>query len=130
MLTRLHSVLAAEAAEHGGMLIAQADGKVVGAACVWMPGFHPRPRPTSPYLRAGAAVVRYAGIRTLAVLQRRRAVQSADPAAEHWHLALLGVEPCWQRRGVGTALMAAYLRRVDGAHGAAYLKTGRPELLA
>lgn len=130
VLARLLSVLAAEAAEHGGLLIAQADGQMVGAACVWTPGFHPTPRLTSMYFLAGAAIIRHAGLRTLRLLQRWRAVQRADPAAAHWHLALLGVEPRWQRRGVGNALMAAYLRRVDSANGAAYLETGRPELLA
>ena len=129
VLARLLSTLAAEAAEHGGLLIARADAKVVGAACVWTPGFHPKPRPTSNYFLAGAAILRHTGFRSVPLIQRWRAVQRADPAAEHWHLALLGVDPTWQGRGVGSSLMSAYLRRVDSADGAAYLETGRGELL-
>ena len=130
VLARLLSVLTAEAATHRGLLIARAEGEVVGAACVWMPAFHPAPRPTRLYLLAGAAIVRHAGLRTLRVLERWRAVQRADPAANHWHLAMLGVQPSSQGRGIGTTLMTAYLHRVDEANGAAYLETGRPELVA
>ena len=82
------------------------------------------------YLLAGAEILRQARTRSFAVLKRWRAMSAADPAAEHWHVALLGVDPAWQRLGVGRALLAAIVDRVDAGHGAAYLETNRPELVA
>lgn len=129
VLQRLMSALTEEAARHGGLLVARAEAKVVGAACVWAPGFHPTPRPSALYLLAGAAIVRHAGLRTLRLLQRWRLLQRADPERHHWHLALIGVAPRWQRAGVGSLLMEAYLQRVRDAGGTAYLETSRPELV-
>ena len=46
-----------------------------------------------------------------------------DPAAPHWHLGPLAVDPPHQRRGIGTRLLEAALARVDAAAGIAYLET-------
>jgi ribosomal protein S18 acetylase RimI-like enzyme len=49
------------------------------------------------------------------------------PAPPHWYLALLGVDPCCQRAGVGAALLAAFLREVDSDGRSAWLETDRAE---
>ena len=58
-------------------------------------------------------------------------MRTADPRGEpRWHLAVLGVRPDAQHRGVGRALLGAFLERVDDVGGATYLETSRPELVA
>jgi ribosomal protein S18 acetylase RimI-like enzyme len=48
------------------------------------------------------------------------------PAARHYYLAFMGVEPAWQRRGVGTALLRPVLDRCDGERVGAYLEASSP----
>jgi ribosomal protein S18 acetylase RimI-like enzyme len=41
----------------------------------------------------------------------------------HWYLGTIGVEPALWGRGVGTALLSAWLRLVDADAAPAYLET-------
>lgn len=43
-------------------------------------------------------------------------------ATPHWYLAMIGVDPAHQRKGVGAALLETGLRRCDHDHVAAYLE--------
>ena len=45
----------------------------------------------------------------------------------HWYLAAIGVEPAYQGRGLGSALMRPILNRADGQHVACYLETHRED---
>jgi len=55
------------------------------------------------------------------------ALESRHPAgAAHHHLALLGVRPGQQGRGIGTALLRAHHRVLDQAGAAAYLEASSP----
>jgi ribosomal protein S18 acetylase RimI-like enzyme len=51
------------------------------------------------------------------------------PAPPHWYLALLGVAPREQRRGVGSRLLRTWLSEVDAARGPAWLETDEPRSL-
>ncbi len=125
------SALSADAAGNGTLLAGLVDGEVVGAAVGWPPDYHPSPFRTPRYLIAAVAIVRNAGTTTVPLWRRWRALRAVDPTAErHWHLAALGVRPDAQHRGVGRALLEAFLERVDEAAAAAYLETGRAELVA
>jgi len=55
-------------------------------------------------------------LRALAFLERMH------PREPHWYLAVLGVKPAWQRRGLGTALMKAILDRCDREGTPAFLE--------
>ena len=50
-----------------------------------------------------------------------------DPDEAHWHLGPVGVLPDRQGGGVGSALMEAFVARVDDDGSAAYLETDKPE---
>jgi len=57
-------------------------------------------------------------------------VERARPAERHWYLGVLGVDPPNQRTGVGSALLAPVLERVDAEGLPAYLETSKEENLA
>lgn len=46
-----------------------------------------------------------------------------DAPTGHWYLNMLGVEPAYQGRGIGAALLAPVLREADVAGQACYLET-------
>jgi ribosomal protein S18 acetylase RimI-like enzyme len=58
------------------------------------------------------------------------ALLARRPERPHWYLALLGVQPSSQGRGIGSALLAAWLADVDAAAGEAWLETDEPGSLA
>ena len=59
-----------------------------------------------------------------------QALFEVHPREPHWYLDVLAVIPEKQRRGVGGALLAAFLARVDADRAASYLETDREENLA
>jgi GNAT superfamily N-acetyltransferase len=54
------------------------------------------------------------------------ALESNHPAAPHYYLPFVGVEPEWQGRGLGTALMRPVLDRCDEEKLPAYLEATSP----
>jgi ribosomal protein S18 acetylase RimI-like enzyme len=68
------------------------------------------------------AVVR--GAKLLGALEKRH------PAEEHWYLDALATDPAFQRRGIGSALLAPALQRCDLQGLPAYLETQKPENVA
>jgi ribosomal protein S18 acetylase RimI-like enzyme len=59
-------------------------------------------------------------IRSLAVLEAGHPAEPAYPP--HYYLAFLGVDPPWQGRGLGAALMSPVLARCDAERTPAYLE--------
>ncbi len=57
------------------------------------------------------------------------ALQQRHPFEPHWYLGLLGADPPLQGRGLGSALLEAWLPTVDGDALPAYLETDREENL-
>jgi ribosomal protein S18 acetylase RimI-like enzyme len=53
-----------------------------------------------------------------------------NPAELHWHVGPIGVDPDWQRRGVGRALMSDVCAAIDGAGAPGFLETDKPENVA
>jgi GNAT superfamily N-acetyltransferase len=75
----------------------------------------------------------------LALILRRRlpvaigsvaAVERVHPSEPHWYLAILGTEPAWQGRGLGSALLAPVLERCDHDGTPAYLESSKQRNLA
>jgi GNAT superfamily N-acetyltransferase len=58
------------------------------------------------------------------------ALLARRPGEAHWYLSLLGVRPPSRGLGVGGALLAAWLARVDATHGSAWLETDEPRNLS
>ncbi len=130
VLTAAFTALVTDAAHRHSLLVARVDGGVVGAAIAWSPAYHPSPFRTLRFAIAASTMLRAARLASVPLWRRMQAMRTADPRKVHWHLAVLGVRPDAQHRGVGRALLGAFLERVDNAGGVAYLETSRPELLA
>jgi ribosomal protein S18 acetylase RimI-like enzyme len=101
------------------------------AAAVWFPppGRWQLPLPQRLGLLAG--LVRFLGLRTasiLAGLERMEARHPQDRA--HWYLFILGTEQAAQGRGLGSALLAHMLARVDADQLPAYLESSSERNLA
>jgi ribosomal protein S18 acetylase RimI-like enzyme len=56
-----------------------------------------------------------------------RTMLPLHPPHPHWYLSVIGVEPALRGRGLGRALLRAWLSRVDAERGAGYLETDREE---
>ena len=107
-----------------------ADG---AAAAVWLPppGRWQLSRPQRLRLLLLPSLVRFLGRRTasvLAGLERMEARHPQDPS--HWYLFILGTEPAAQGRGLGSALLAQVLARVDADGLPAYLESSSERNLA
>jgi ribosomal protein S18 acetylase RimI-like enzyme len=63
-------------------------------------------------------------LRSLTVLERWHPKEPEHAA--HYYLPFLGVEPRWQGRGLGSALLAPVLARCDGERVPAYLEASTP----
>jgi ribosomal protein S18 acetylase RimI-like enzyme len=48
------------------------------------------------------------------------------PTKNHFYLAFMAVSPQYQRTGLGSKILGATLKRIDGAGGAAYLENSNP----
>jgi len=101
------------------------------AAAVWLPppGRWQLSRPQR--LRLLPPLVRFFGLRTVSVLgalDRMEARHPHDPS--HWYLFILGTEPTAQGRGLGSALLAQVLARVDANGMPAYLESSTERNLA
>ena len=60
------------------------------------------------------------------ILRAIAALESNHPVEEHYYLPFVGVEPEWQGRGLGVALMRPVLDRCDQEKVPAYLEASSP----
>jgi GNAT superfamily N-acetyltransferase len=95
--------------------------ELVGAA-VWGPPDEWRV-PISSSLREGPAMLRAFGRRLPLALWSRIRMDAKHPKRPpHWYLAVMGVAPEWQGKGLGTALMRPGLDEIDAKSLPAYLE--------
>ena len=77
-------------------------------------------------LRLLPAMVQILGRRTPHVVRALTLLESHHPETPHYYLALLGVAPEWQGRGIGSALLGPVLGRCDSDRLGAYLEASSP----
>ena len=121
----LHGMRAslASAGRHGEALVASHGGRVAGGLLAVPPGAYPLP---APGLLVQARCLLGQGWRVATRWgEVFDALRPHHPAAPHWYLGTLGVDPALQRRGIGAALLRAWIERVDLSRAAAYLETDR-----
>lgn len=97
--------------ENVDLAVSDADGEVWGVG-VWAPPYARLSTLTAIRWSVVAAhALRARGLRAGAAYDR--AVRRHRPAEPHWHLLDLGTAPDAQERGIGTALLAHRLARID-----------------
>lgn len=77
-------------------------------------------------LRLLPSMVRINGRLLPRILRALAVLESNHPAEPHYYLPLVGVEPEWQGRGLGTALLRPILDRCDDENMPAYLEATTP----
>src|SRR4030095_10534557 len=105
-----------------------ADG---AAAAVWLPPPRRWQVPLPQRLRLLPALVGFLGLRTASVLAGLERMEARHPQdRSHWYLFILGTEQAAQGHGLGSALLAHMLARVDADQLPAYLESSSERNLA
>jgi ribosomal protein S18 acetylase RimI-like enzyme len=60
------------------------------------------------------------------VLKALTVLEAKHPREPHYYLAFIGVDPEWQGRGLGAAVMAPVLERCDEQGASAFLEASTP----
>lgn len=101
------------------------SGEVRGIA-LWFPPDAPPPTPADVAETGIAAVPRLIGeatwTRFARLIGHLDALHPRHAPEPHWYLAMLGVDPGWQRHGLGTALMEPVFARADQQGVCCYLE--------
>ncbi len=103
-------------------------GEIQGSA-VWAPPDRWR-QTNADTLRGIPSTLRIFGRQSLGVLRAFTAVQNAHPPGPHYYLAILGTDPAFQGKGVGSAVLAPVLERCDNEGLGAYLESSKEENIA
>ena len=99
--------------------------RLVGAA-LWMPPDTWHLGPLAQLLLL-PAIVRDLRADTSRLLKALTFIENKHPREPaHWYLAVIGVQPAWQGRGYGAALLRGVLARCDAERVPAYLEAGTP----
>jgi GNAT superfamily N-acetyltransferase len=98
----------------------------LAGAAVWAPPDAWRV-PVTATLREIPPMLRVFGGRLPLALRCRLRMDARHPKTPpHWYLAVMGVAPEWQGRGLGTALMQPGLAAIDADAVPAYLESSTP----
>jgi ribosomal protein S18 acetylase RimI-like enzyme len=102
-------------------LVAEDKGRVVGVlnAIEW-PNCQLR---MSEKLKIAPSMIRVTGLGLPRAFTMMSVWAKHDPRAQHWHVGPIGVHPERQGRGIGKALLAAFLDIADAQGSPAYLET-------
>jgi ribosomal protein S18 acetylase RimI-like enzyme len=114
-------LLLPSALTHGRVSAARDGDLVTGVLIGIPPGAFPLPAP--PWLRRIRCLAGQGWRVAVRWGQVFRFLEERHPVQRHWYLGTLGVEPAFQRRGIGGQLLAEWLHRVDLDGVAAYLET-------
>jgi GNAT superfamily N-acetyltransferase len=111
----------------GHVLVASAEENVPQGALV---GFEPtRLAPDRPSLRQIGLLLRQGPGATLRWGRVQAELAEIRPVEPHWTLAMVGVDPVAQGRGLGAAVVARWVEGIARAPAPAWVETDRPELV-
>ena len=124
-IAALHRAALAHLGPGGRLAVARGDGgRVLGVAAWVAPGGFPPPARAQLARLPSVLAAFTPHLGALRVAARAEAATLAHhPREPHWYLQLLAVDPSAQRTGVGAALLAPTLERIDAEGAPAYLET-------
>ena len=100
----------------------QEDGKICAAAAINSPGTYPLP--LHEEVRIVLRTICGAGLYGLDRWFRfANGVEKFHPKEPHYYLEFIGVEPAWQGRGLGSAILHHLAQRADDDQVGCYLET-------
>lgn len=127
MVPTFLGALLRDAAEHGQVSVARRNGDIAGSASWLPPGSIPRPRSRESRITRACARALITGTNRRSGLRLLHEVDRRHPTEPHWYLALLGVDPRWQGRGVGAALLEPRLALCDAEQVPIHLETQKAQ---
>jgi len=98
----------------------------IAGGAIWLP---PAAWHVGPFRQLALlpGMVRSAGMRALPTLLRTlNLMESKHPREPHYYLPIIGIQPEWQGRGLGTVLLRAMTDRCDRERMPAYLEASSP----
>lgn len=114
------AIIGIESLRYGGVDIACGGEEILGGA-IWLPPAHWQPGFLAQ-LHAAPDHVRALTSAWPRAAKYGRAMEEAHPKEPHWYLKVIGVDPAWQGRGVGSVLLRSRLKRCDEDRQPAYLE--------
>ncbi len=103
------------------VLVAEDKGTVVGVLnTIEWPDCQLR---MSEKLKIAPSMIRVTGLGLPRAFTMMSVWAKHDPRVQHWHVGPIGVHPGRQGRGIGKALLAAFLDMADAQGSPAYLET-------
>jgi GNAT superfamily N-acetyltransferase len=115
-----------------GAVYATRDGEQITGVAVWLPPGR-YPPTTGRQLRQLAGTFKLGPLAPRSLrpsLRYLRASEAVHPKDRHWYLAVLGVEPEYQGRGLGGRLLDHVLTDVDATGMPTYLETDKERNLS
>lgn len=116
-----------DALGHGEVDAVMKSGRIAATASWLPPGAAPRSTLRELRVTALCASALVRGRNRLKALAILNEMDKQHPSEPHWYLAAIGVDPLFQGRGIGTALLRTRLDVCDRTGLPAYLETQKPE---
>ena len=129
MLPTFMGALLRDAYRNGEVTVVEDGQRIAGSASWLPPGAMPRSRARDTRITFACASALLRGQNRTTGLKLLDEVDKHHPHEPHWYLVLLGVDPKYQGRGYGGALLQPALERCDNTQTPAYLETQKPENL-
>jgi ribosomal protein S18 acetylase RimI-like enzyme len=122
-VTRLKQGFTEACLGHARAEVVWVEGRIAGVQLVCEPGQYPPGIAAQLRIVRGSLGAGLSGIKNL--LTANGVMEKRHPKYAHQYLFVLGVDPAFQGRGLGRALLQAMNRRCDAARLPAYLETDK-----
>lgn len=118
-----------DALEHGHVDAVISNGRIAATASWLPPGTAPRSLGRELLITSRVLPVLLRGRNRLTAINMLQTMDKKHPTEPHWYLALIGVDPAFQAKGIGNVLIRKRLDECDASGLPVYLETQKPENL-
>lgn len=118
-----------DALQHGHVDAVVSHARIAATASWLPPGTAPRSLGRELLITARVLPVLLRGRNRLTAINMLQTMDKKHPTEPHWYLALIGVDPAFQGKGIGNVLIRKRLDECDASGLPVYLETQKPENL-